>query len=152
MVAVVKVAPSRTPQSTHCPDSSHCPNHLEDTMPTALFHFHHLLSSKKVSSIRSLTRSLGLGAVYKRGYPGLLLISGANVDDVKALVKVVKAMRWQSCSLCGGGIREDMHVAFEARGAEEVDAVRDVVAAARTGGGVEVEGWVKRGLGLGKEE
>jgi len=125
---------------------------MHSAMPTALFHFHHLLSSKKISSIRSLTRSLGLGGVYKRGYPGLLLISGNNLQDVKALVKAVRSMRWQSCSLCGGGIREDVDVAFEGRGAEEVAALRDVVAAARTGGGVEVEGWVKRGLGLGKED
>ncbi|KAF8250314.1 hypothetical protein K440DRAFT_659736 [Wilcoxina mikolae CBS 423.85] len=116
-------------------------------MAIALFHFHHLLSSKKVTALRALSKELGLRGVYKRGYPGLLFVSGDGVEEVRRFVKKVKAMRWQSCTLCGGGIREEHGVVGfgEGKGIEEVEAVRDVVRAA---GGE--EGWVKNGLGLGK--
>jgi hypothetical protein len=114
-------------------------------MAIALFHFHHLLSSKKISALRALSKDLRLRGVYKRGYPGLLFVSADGPEELRVFVKKVKAMRWQSCTLCGG-VREDAVVGFgEGRGIEEVQAVRDVVHAA--GGEA---GWVKTGLGLGR--
>ena len=151
-------------------------------MAISLFYFHHLLSSKKISTLRTLSKSLGLRGVYKRGYPGLLLVSttptttaaegssamsrGSTTEDLRRFVKLVKQMRWQSCSLCGGGIKEDAVLNFDdgwigtrgslRGGVQEVDAIRDVVKAAATGGrngnGKEEEEWVKRALGLGGEE
>jgi hypothetical protein len=126
-------------------------------MAIALFHFHHLLSSKKTTAIRALSRELGLSGVYKRGYPGLLFVSTreSDTDDqLRTFVKKIKSMQWQSCTLCGGGIKTEWSVVFGEgrRGAEEVSAIRDVVAAAREGAGGDVEAWVKRSLGLGKED
>jgi hypothetical protein len=131
-------------------------------MAIALFHFHHLLSSKKTAAIRALSRELGLSGVYKRGYPGLLFVSTPresdaeledHQDQLRTFVKKVKSMQWQSCTLCGGGIKAEWSVVFGEgrRGVEEVGAIRDVVAAAREGAGGDVEAWVKRSLGLGKE-
>ncbi|KAI5790062.1 hypothetical protein FPQ18DRAFT_40740 [Pyronema domesticum] len=108
-------------------------------MAIALFHFHHLLSSKKVTALRALSKELSLTGVYKRGYPGLLLVSGSS-EEVKGFVKKVKSMRWQSCNV------KTMEEHGEGgKGIEEVEAIRDVVGAAG-----EVSGWVKSTLGLGK--
>lgn len=88
---------------------------------------------------------------------------GSTTEDLRRFIKLVKQMRWQSCSLCGGGIREDAVLNFDddwmgtrrslRGGVQEVDAIRDIVRAAAAGGangnGKEEEEWVKRSLGLG---
>ncbi|KAL7269403.1 hypothetical protein RUND412_007933 [Rhizina undulata] len=149
-------------------------------MPLALFSFHHLLSSKKVTALQALSKKLSLRGVYKKGYPGLLFVSSmpppaatsssAAGDDhrdadhgvdsldverenVAVFVREVKSMRWQTCLLR----RTHGHWRLESGdwrrgGLKEVGKVRDVIGFARERGGEEVAEWVKDGLGLGPGE
>lgn len=127
-------------------------------MPLALFSFHHLLSQKKITSLRALSRKLSLSGVYRRGYPGVLFVSSSGgssgVDEVHRFVREVKRMRWQTCLLAGFDAAKE--VAFPHKGLEEVDKIRDVVRVAREhgtpAGGEDVEMWVKTKMGFVKDD
>lgn len=63
----------------------------------ALMIFHHILSSRKIASLQSWSRELGLCGLIKTGYPGIVLVAGNQ--EVPEYVRRVKRLRWQTCSL-----------------------------------------------------
>ncbi|TGZ76636.1 hypothetical protein EX30DRAFT_344745 [Ascodesmis nigricans] len=113
-------------------------------MPLALLTFHHIRNAQKITTLHTLTRTLSLAGVFRRGHPGVVLVSGADLADVMKFVKQVKRMRWQTCRV--NGVEEGLRLT-EKRGLREVEKVRDVVRVAEEAGEV-VGGWVKRKMGF----
>lgn len=64
-----------------------------NTMPLGLLTFHHFYSRQKLSALRALARTHALQGVFKRGRPGMLLLSGADEASVGRCIAAVK-VRW----------------------------------------------------------
>ncbi|KAJ3007640.1 hypothetical protein HKX48_009004 [Thoreauomyces humboldtii] len=121
-------------------------------MPLALITFHHLLSARKIGLLQSQAADLALSGIFKRGYPGLLLVSSPtdSSEPLVAYVREVKRMRWQYVRLCG--ISETLRRGDDDEergrpGLREVGSVKEFVATART---EDERQWIRVGLGFGK--
>ncbi|KAI8906656.1 hypothetical protein DFJ77DRAFT_443390 [Powellomyces hirtus] len=122
-------------------------------MPLALLTFHHLLSRKKIGLLSTHARELGLHGVYRRGYPGILLVSSPQLATAAEFAKRVKRMKWQSVRL--NGITEEWSIEFEDARLVEVEKTRHVVMCARQRGitgGEKEEIWVRTALGFARED
>lgn len=72
------------------------------TAQRALMAFHHILSSKKISTMHAWAQELHLQGILKTGYPGVALLvdRAPNADgNVAEYVRRVKRLPWQTCEL-----------------------------------------------------
>ena len=60
--------------------------------------FHHIISGKKRGTIRALAAELGIGGVYKIGWPGVMLCEGPD-GALETFVRELAALRWQGMSV-----------------------------------------------------
>lgn len=63
------------------------------TMPLGLVTFHHFYSKQKLVALRALAKTYALQGVFKRGRPGMLLISGPDEASVGSCIAAVKVRR-----------------------------------------------------------
>ena len=119
-------------------------------MPLALMSFHHILATKKIRGLKALTKKMSIDGVFRRGHPGVLLVSHpTSVKVLEQFTREVKTWRWASANVCG--MAQELDMKWEHHGLEEREKVRDVVHEAERHGGPEVGKWVMKGLGLGPE-
>lgn len=59
-------------------------------MPLGLVTFHHFYSKQKLAVLQALTKEHALHGIFKRGRPGILLLSG---PDEKALGDCIAAVK-----------------------------------------------------------
>lgn len=122
--------------------------HLE-IMPLALMSFHHIRNATKIQNLKLLTKKMGMDGVFRRGHPGVLLVSHPkSVDVLDRFTREVKTWRWATANVCG--IDGSLDIRWKHTGLEERDKIRDVVHEATENGGEEVAQWVMKGLRLGK--
>lgn len=60
------------------------------SMPLGLITFHHFYSKKKLALLQALTKTHALQGIFKRGRPGMLLISGPDEIGVGRYIGEVK--------------------------------------------------------------
>lgn len=68
----------------------------------AVMTFHHILSSKKISTLHAWATDLELMGLIKTGYPGLLLLvdrAHGGASSVSEYTRGVKRLPWQTCEL-----------------------------------------------------
>lgn len=68
----------------------------------AVMTFHHILSSKKISTLHAWATDLELMGLIKTGYPGLLLLvdrAHGGASSVSEYTRRVKRLPWQTCEL-----------------------------------------------------
>lgn len=112
--------------------------------------FHHIRAPGKVHNLKALTKKMSIDGVFRRGYPGVLLVSHpTSVEALERFTREVKTWRWASANVCG--MAQGLHMRWEHHGLEEREKVRDVVHEAERHGGPEVGAWVVKGLRLGPE-
>ncbi|WFD04263.1 hypothetical protein MOBT1_002968 [Malassezia obtusa] len=78
------------------------PSRGHDAAQRALMAFHHILSSKKISTLHAWAQELGLQGILKTGYPGVVLVADRAPDaqtNVAEYVRRIKRLPWQTCEL-----------------------------------------------------
>jgi len=83
---------SRSSSTASClDDSNSC---TTTTLGRRLIYSHHIIAKSKRKAIADLTNEYTLGGYAKIGWPGIILIEGAE-DDCIAFVAELRSMRWQ---------------------------------------------------------
>jgi len=87
------------------------------TLSRRLIYSHHIISGIKRSAMRDLSHNLGVSALVKIGWPGIILLEGRR-EAVEFFVAVIQRWRWKRIVVRG---EEDVEVGAD------VDAARAVV-------------------------
>ncbi|WFC96294.1 hypothetical protein MBRA1_002951 [Malassezia brasiliensis] len=78
------------------------PRRGHDMAQRALMAFHHILSSKKISTLHAWAHELKLQGILKTGWPGIVLVADRAMDgrtNVAEYVRRIKRLPWQTCEL-----------------------------------------------------
>ena len=78
------------------------PRRGHDTAQRALMAFHHIRSSKKISTLHAWAHELTLQGILKIGWPGVVLVADRAMDgrtNVAEYVRRIKRLPWHTCEL-----------------------------------------------------
>eukprot|EP00041_Stephanoeca_diplocostata_P017987 m.372943 g.372943 ORF g.372943 m.372943 type:complete len:289 (-) comp20881_c0_seq4:1496-2362(-) len=87
------------------------------TVGRRLIWFHHIKSPTKKRHIETWGSELNLRGYYKPGYPGILIVEGAE-DSVEEYCSRLRALTWKAMVVKGTDVENDSHAAtasFESR-------------------------------------